>query len=281
MNIEQVHPTLRPLVNAFLLKSKYPFELQPIGRYVEYCPPDGSPAEMYHLGIKFFDPNFLDEEAGWITLKCGKDGRDVFGVKGREEVSPRRKNYNDKFSKETKHGANALKLMLKMVKPYSIAEIAGRKAKAVHQHLREWQHELHDKVTEPMRELGHAHRAVIAEMQNLKAQGVQLITAEFRKVMEQSLTYNEEHQYRYTAKVSKAFVSYRGDGIHLHNSDLSPHTPNGVYPNFDALPEDIRGKLAFLKMLKDGESIPEVGVRLDANTFWVLNMPARVAGGNV
>lgn len=278
MKIEQVHPTLRPLVNAFLLKSRHPFELHPKGRWIEM---PGEINTTYNEGIKFIDPNYLDDDAGWLTLKIGKDGRDVFCVKGREEVSPRRKNYSDKFSKETKHEKNALKLMLKMVTPYTIEDIAGRRSKVVHQHVREWQSELHDKVTEPIRDLGHSHRAVIAEMQNLKAQGVQLITPEFRKVMEQSLTYNEEHQYRYDAKVSKIFVTYRDEGIFVHNSDTVLYTLNGVYPNFEALPEDIRGKLAFLKMLKDGESISEVGVRLDSKTFWVVNMSARVAKGNV
>jgi hypothetical protein len=277
MNIEQVHPTLRPLVNAFLLKSKYPFEIQPTGRYVEHRPLDGSPAETYHSGIKFIDPNYLDEHAGAIRT----EDDDMFCVTGLEVVAPRRKDYVAQRTKRTKQEKSVLKLMLKMIKPYSMAEIAGKKAKLLHQHLRAWRNELNSKVTEPIHNLGQSHRAVIAEMQNLKALGVPLVTAEFRKVMEDTLAYHDENEYRAHTKVTRSFVHYRKDGIHVHNSDLSPHIPNAVYPNFDALPEDIRGKLAFLKMLKDNEDIPEVGIRLDANTFWVLNMPARVAKGNV
>jgi hypothetical protein len=33
-------------------------------------------------------------------------------------------------------------------------------------------------------------------------------------------------------------------------------------------------------MLKDGDNIPEVGVRIDSNTFWLLIMPERVDAGN-
>lgn len=200
---------------------------------------------------------------------------------GREVIAPRRRDYVAQRTKKTKQESNVLKLMLRMIKPFTLEQIAGKKAPLLHQRLRAWRTEFHEKVTAPIFTLGQSHKAVIEEMQNLKALGVPLVTAEFRKLMEDTLAYNEEHEYRMSVKVTRSFVTYREDGIHVHNSDLSPHLPNAVYPNFDSLPEDIRSKLAFLKMIKDGEEIPEVGLRVDAKNFWVLNMPARVAKGNV
>lgn len=276
MKTEHIHPKLRTFVNAFMLKNKYPFEIHPTGRYVECYEPDGE-HNSYNDGIKFIDPHHREEVAGTIRVEDGG----VFLVTGREIIAPRRKDYIAQRTKKTKQESNVLKLMLKMIKPYSMAEIAGKKAPLLHQRLRAWRAELHEKVTAPIFNLGQSHKAVIAEMQNLKNLGVPLVTPEFRKLMEDTLAYNEEHEYRINVKVTRSFVTYREDGIHVHNSDLSPHIPNAVYPDFNSLPEDIRSKLAFLKMLKDNEDIPEVGVRLDANNFWVLNMPARVAKGNV
>jgi hypothetical protein len=91
----------------------------------------------------------------------------------------------------------------------------------------------------------------------------------------ETLAYHDEYEYRQSARVTKMFVSIREDGIHTTTDGLLQ-----VYPTFDSLHKDTQGKLAMLKMLKDGDSIPEVGIRIDAKTFWVLTMPERVDAGN-
>ena len=279
MKTEHIHPKLRTFINAFMLKNKYPFEMHPTGRYVECYEPDGE-HNSYNDGVKFVDPHHREEVVGTIRIEDGG----VFLVMGREVIAPRRKDYIAQRTKKTKQESNVLKLMLRMIKPFTLEQIAGKKAPLLHQRLRAWRTEFHEKVTAPIFTLGQSLKAVIEEMQNLKALGVPLVTAEFRKLMEDTLAYNEEHEYRMSVKVTRSFVTYREDGIYIHNDDaplLGMYTPNEVYPDFNSLPEDIRSKLAFLKMIKDGEEIPEVGLRVDAKNFWVLNMPARVAKGNV
>lgn len=276
MKTENIHPKLRTFVNAFMLKNKYPFEMHPTGRYTE-CRDTNGELNSYNDGVKFIDPHHREEVAGTIRIEDGG----VFLVMGREIIAPRRKDYIAQRTKKTQQESNVLKLMLRMIKPFTLEQIASSKSTKIHTHLRTWRTELHEKVTAPIFNLGQSHRAVIAEMQNLKNLGVPLVTAEFRKLMEDTLAYHEEHEYRMNVKVTRSFVTYREEGIHVHNTELSPHLPNALYANFNELPEDIRSKVAFLKMIKDGEEIPEVGLRVDANNFWVLNMPARVAKGNV
>lgn len=277
MDIDKVHPALREVVSAFLLKSKYPFKLQPRGRYVE-CLDEGN-FNHYNEGVMFIDPNYEEENAGEIRVKRDSNDRIVFCVKGREEVSPRRKTYSDRHTKETRDTKKVLRLMLNAVVPYSLQEIARFKSKYIGQHIHAWCHEYEAKVHEPIRNLGTSYLAVVREMQNLKNLNVPLVTAEFKRVMEDTLAYHEENKYRTTTKVQKVFVTYRDDGIHTFSYDENEEEK--IYANFNELPEDIRGKLAFLKMLRDNDSLSEVGLRVDEKNFWVIKMSPRVDERNV
>ena len=273
MNIEQVHPAIRDLVNTFLLKSKYPFAMIAVGGQVMRG------EETYNKGVAFWDNNYDREHAGKLRIEVDNKDRLVYVITGREEVSPRRKTLDERWSKRTTDPKKVVKLMLSMITPYTLEAIAQSYHKPVREHLRGWRYENDAKVKEPLRQLGNSHMAMVKELKNLKALGVNFVTQEFRNIAEQTLAYHEEHEYRENVKVAQIFVSYRDDGIHLFDNNASPKEQ--VYTSFDTLPEDTRGKVAFLKMLKDGEAIPEVGVRVDAKTFWVLKMSERVSKGNV
>jgi hypothetical protein len=166
-----------------------------------------------------------------------------------------------------------------MITPYTLEDIAQSQHKSVREHLRDWRYEYDSKVKEPLRQLASSHMAMVKELKNLKALGVSFVTQEFRDIAEQTLAYHDEHEYRENAKVAQIFVTYRDDGIHVFDNNASPKEQ--VYTSFDTLPEDTRGKVAFLKMLKDGDSIPETGLRVDSKTFWILKMSERVSKGNV
>jgi len=273
LTIDQVHPAIRDLVNTFLLKSKHPFEMIAHGGQVMRG------EETYNKGVAFWDNNYDREHAGKLRIEVDNKDRLVYVITGREEVSPRRKTLDERWSKRTTDPKKVVKLMLSMITPYTLESIAMSYNKPVREHLRGWRYENDAKVKEPLRQLGSSHMAMVKELKNLKALGVNFVTQEFRNIAEQTLAYHEEHEYRENAKVAQIFVSYRDDGIHLFDNNASPKEQ--VYTSFDTLPEDTRGKVAFLKMLKDGEAIPEVGLRVDSKTFWVLKMSERVSKGNV
>lgn len=273
ITIDQVHPAIRDLVNTFLLKSKYPFEMIAHGGQVMRG------EETYNKGVAFWDNNFDRDHAGKLRIEVDKKDRLVFVITGREEVSPRRRTLDERWSKRTTDPKKVMKLMLSMITPYTLEDIARSQRQPVLEHLRGWRYEYDSKVKEPLRQLGNSHMAMIKELKNLKALGVNFVTQEFRDIAEQTLAYNDEHEYRGNAKVAQIFVTYRDDGIHVFDNNASPKEQ--VYTSFDTLPEDTRGKVAFLKMLKDGDSIPETGLRVDSKTFWILKMSERVSKGNV
>jgi len=269
--LDLIHPTLRPLVNAFLMKSKYPYKIEAAGRTIDVR--DGEDFKMYSLRVNFFDPNYTHSAVGSLKFVVKIDGGFTFSVMGRKEVAPRRRNREDRFSKTSTDEKKVLKLMCQMVTPYTLKEISSFYDMSVNEALNPWRRELYSKTRVPYQKM--SYDAMVKELRNLQSLGVSFVTSEFRDMVEETLAYHDEYEYRNSVPVGKMFVSIREDGIHT--------TIDGalaVHPTFDMLPKDLQGKLAILKMLKDGDNIPEVGVRINSNTFWLLIMPERVDAGN-
>ena len=271
--IDQVHPDLRPLVSAFLMKSRYPYTLMTFGSTKNVMDTDGQ-WRTFNVGVSFIDPNYPNSSVGAIRLAFRPSDNSVtYVVRGRKEVAPRRRNIDDRCSKTSSDTTKALKLMRQMIVPYSLREISEFYEDCVETTLKPWKSQLYAKTRVPYQRL--SYEAMVKELRNLQSLGVDFITPEFRNMVTETLAYHDEYEYRQSVRVTKMFVSIREDGIHT--------TMDGalaVYPAFDFLHKDTQGKLAMLKMLKDGDSIPEVGIRVDAKTFWVLTMPERVDAGN-
>jgi hypothetical protein len=272
--LDDVHPKLRPLVSAFLMKSKYPYRLEAAGRLLDVREDGSDKNNMYNTDVRFFDPNYTRSLVGSLKLVDKKDGGMTLSVRGRKVVAPRRRSAEDQRSKTSSDEQKVLKLMCQMITPYTLKEISEFYAKRVGEALEPWKHALYSKTRAPYHKL--TYETMVKELRNLKDLGVNFITSEFRGMMEETLAYHDEYEYRNTVIVEKMFVSIREDGIHT----VKDGAISQVYPTFDTLPIDYQGKLAILKMLKDGDSIPEVGIRIDAKTFWVFYMPERIDAGN-
>lgn len=271
--IDQVHPALRLLVSTFLTKTRYPYTLMVFGSTKNVMDTDGQ-WRTFNVGVNFFDPNYSHSSVGAVKLSFRpSDNSVMYVVRGRKEVAPRRRNFEDRCSKTSSDETKALKLMRQMITPYTLREISEFYDNRVEETLNPWRRELYSKTRAPYHKINY--ETMVKELRNLQSLGINFVTSEFRGMMEETLAYHDEYEYRQSVPVIKTFVSIREDGIHT--------TTNGqlvVYLSFDSLPVDYQGKLAMLKMLKYGDSIPEVGIRIDAETFWVLTMLERIDGGN-
>lgn len=270
--IDQVHPDLRPLINAFLMKSRYPYTLMTFGSTKNVMDTDGQ-WRTFNVGVNFIDPNYSRSSVGALRLSFKSDNSVMYVVRGRKEVAPRRRNIDDRCSKTSSNETKTLKLMRQMITPYTLREISEFYDNRVEETLNPWRRELYSKTRAPYHKINY--ETMVKELRNLQSLGINFVTSEFRGMMEETLAYHDEYEYRNSVQVTKMFVSIREDGIHTTMAGQLV-----VYPTFDLLPKDTQGKLAMLKMLKDGDNIPEVGIRIDVKTFWVLTMPERVDGGN-
>jgi hypothetical protein len=272
--LDIVHPTLRPLVSAFLLKSKYPYTLEVGGRTVSIPVEDGEDQYgTFSMRVNFFDPNYTHSSVGSVRLIVKKDASLTYGVMGRKEVAPRRRTTEDRYTKTSTDTKKVLKMMRHMITPYTLQEISGYYDNRIGEAILPWKTELYSKTRVPYQRL--TYDTMVKELRNLQSLGVNFVTSEFRGMMEETLAYHDEYEYRNTTPIIKMFVSIREDGVHtMADGQLA------IYSTFDSLPKDTQGRLAILKMLKDGDNIPEVGIRIDAKTFWVLIMPERVDAGN-
>ena len=77
--LDLIHPTLRPLVNAFLMKSKYPYKIEAAGRTIDVR--DGEDFKMYSLRVNFFDPNYTHSAVGSLKFVVKIDGGFTFSAR--------------------------------------------------------------------------------------------------------------------------------------------------------------------------------------------------------
>jgi hypothetical protein len=127
-----------------------------------------------------------------------------------------------------------------------------------------------------------ASRSVIsAELTNLIRLGVQFVTPEFKAAAEKLLATQTEAEAARARKTGAYFVQFReyrgvvranvltfdtnvGDSIY---SAGSPSASTQVLAS--DLPEDLQQRIAVLSMVDDGTSVPGIGTKVSATSFWL------------
>ncbi len=265
--IDRVHPELRPVVQQFLLKCKYPFVIKPIGRFLTV---DDT---MHFNGVEFIDPNAeTTARAGALKWQQGDFGKPFrFRIVTRTTLNGRYRDSERRVSVETQDEKRALKEMLTHIKPFTLNEIAHRSAGQVNSCISTWRNEFGTTLNAAFH---LPQQAVIREILNLKALGVEFVTEEFQRLVTDGLPAYHENQKRLSQKIAKHFVKFESNGT---INVLSPHG-HSVFTSFDLLPTRIQEVVGMLKLVSNqnvpGEpehrSIPGLGVQVSENAFWVL-----------
>ena len=259
LDMEQVHPKLRQVVESFLAQCRIPLTATVIGSY-EYV---GDAA--YRDGVSFFDPaGYVSKPAGAIRWVKNKKGESKFRIVTRDVQFPRRADYEARRSFETPVERNAIKKLLAYVTPYSPSEIAESVVNHADRAARMWTGEF-QKDASVINSLSNA--VVMEEVRNLVAQGVTFKTEMFKHIAAASIEAYEETARRQKTTIMQHLVLMKHDGgVDVIYPDERVH----VYPTFDALPDFIQQTVGLLRILGVGKEIPGVGVYMNNNMFWVL-----------
>lgn len=266
LSIEEIHPQLRSLVQQFLLKCKYPYQVYGTGRWVydnetKYC-----------IAVGFFDPNAkMMNAAGTLKWQHGDFGKPhKYRVITRTVLNSRYKDRERQMSIDTQDGKRALKEMLTHIKPFTLQEMASNHSNHVHVAINRWRVEANRDLETYTDRLDCA--TIMEEIRNLKAQGVTFTTEAFRDTAEKGIATFEEYLARQKAKFNKHFVKFNDNGT---IDVLSPHG-HSQFTAFEALPTRIQEVVGMLKLMgyKEGDHFPEVlgmGVQVGVDSYWVLD----------
>lgn len=176
---------------------------------------------------------------------------------------------NNKYSRwssehhtvRTKDIKKALKHALTHIKPWGYEELVAETRDAVQRVHRKWV----DEKSNSMYGMRPNHEAMYLELKNLMAQGVTFITPEFRNAVA-TLPEYEEYESRRNNKLDLTCVMYTLGKVIVNDGKTT-----NEFANDELLPDSHRSKLGLLKLVDNTQFIPEVGYKVDANTFWIYN----------
>ena len=174
----------------------------------------------------------------------------------------------------------AVKNACKYVMPYSTRELA----QAFYDNMQHEVGRIADKAQRALKDhchpLGYNYQEVAEEIIALKSKGISFTTNRFKEVAEGIEDLYTTYLQETTRKIGATFVRIYKVGDQPHVSlqeipDFKNHSWKATMdiPSVDKpvseLPEDMVGSISVLSILENNHYVPDVGMKLDANHFWV------------
>lgn len=278
-NKEEMNPDLAKIVNMFYIKSASTLKH-------EYDSNNKSKHRINFIDERF--PQMQDKynrrHLGSVLVEYDDNNAPRFTVQSRLIENQRYKNSGTAFhSKTSKSIDKTLKTMLDYVRPYSLEEVRRRTEHTFVSSVDKWVQE----ARRPYLNLRIDDRKqIIEELLHLNDLGVQFKTDVFRKLAGEIKSINDEHSRRIDAKFKAYHVVFTPKIIYVTAGKLSknsyhdfrfevdpaPAIPSTSYQTFESLPENILSGVGLLKIVPVGESVDEVGLRVNENEFYILEM---------
>lgn len=212
--------------------------------------------------------------------KPNYDTINKYMVASRKIQNQKVKEYNDQhYMAITDNLANAVKNACKYLVPHTLAEIADMSF-----------HDFGKEVREQKNDAINAARSVVekctsvsvvkAELNNLIRLGVEFVTPEFKNAAAELFKATAEAEVEKARRIGAYFVQFRNFGStmrvdvltfdkNFRNDIMIGEATNSTQMAVPDLPLDIQEKIAVLSMVEDGTSVPGVGRKVSATSFWL------------
>ena len=268
------NPDLAKLVSMFYLRSATTLKH-------EYDHPGGAYQRVVFKDERFpqMDHRYKRTHLGSVRVKYDDNDTPIFVVQSRLIANQRYKHGStDFYTKESKSIDKALKTMLDFVRPFSLDEVRRESVQDFTNSMDKW-------VSAAKKEYNNvkieSRKEIVEEMLHLKSLGVQFKTSVFRKLADEVEGIYAEYKRRTEAKFSAYHVVFTPNMIYVTAGGLlktsyddftfkpGDATPK-AYQAIETLPENILSSIGLLKMVNTGESVDEVGIRVNENEFYIL-----------
>lgn len=175
-------------------------------------------------------------------------------------------------TKVTNNMTKARKILADYVRPYTPYELTKYLHNDASNAFLAWKHEFGDQVRKLTYYLGASD--ILEEVANFVETGIPYGSSKFKELMTpEKLELIRVSKSRDT-DMPKKHVYVQPDGV-VFSCDAEKVWGNftmgevSTYNNIYELPDDVRGNVALLRMAEDKAVVNKVGLRLDANSFWV------------
>lgn len=232
---------------------------------------------------------YLDEfpfDLGRINFKdngARKKGIYTYGIYSRKIANAKYAYHRDQHHMVT---ATDLKKAIKKVSQYFIPFSTKELAQAFYEPLKNDVAKLGNALEREMRTkadpIVHNHHELLQEIYWLKQRGVEFSSPKFRDVaenVEDIITRYEAEQNRSIGAIFVRFYEIGGETyfstqgaieIKKHHDQLQGTEEWKIEGKpVEEMPEDIKGAVAVLSILNNGQYVASVGVKVDAKHFWI------------
>lgn len=222
------------------------------------------PHRQDFYSIDLHDVRYPDRDpVGRVCLDFGRlDNEFDFEVQSRLIRNAKYSQWSrEHHTVRTKDVKKAIKSALTYIKPWGYEELMMQTKDAVERVHRKWVEEKQNS-TYNMRP---NHDAMYLELKNLIAQGVIFVTPEFKTAVEILPEY-EEYRHRQHKKVNMTCIMFT-----LGKTVVSDGKTTNEFASEDLLNEYHKSRIGLLKLIDNAQLMPEIGYKVDANTFWIYN----------
>ena len=204
------------------------------------------------------------------TLRdCGldKNSKQTYEVRSRLINNEKFAVHNDDYYSRTTNDPKKVSKFLKdYFKPFAPSEIAGLTSSRFNNHDDEWRDEFRWKLRDVV---AIEPSELFAEVQYLQAHGVEFQSDKFKRIVTEGMPMFTEHMRRKNESRKATHVFINPD----ESTQVTFGDFNYTYQTLGEMPEHMQQQVAMLRMVEADTFIPEVGMKMSANTYWVYATP--------
>lgn len=202
------------------------------------------------------------------TLRDGgtdKNGKQLYEIRSRLINNEKYAQHNDDYySKTTNDPKKIAKFMKDYFKPFTPTEVAQRSLGKFESHHESWKDELRWKLRDI---INPTSEELLGEVLHLHAMGVEFKSDRFRKIITEGVPMYEEHRRRQAVKV-------HGNACNVFTNpdesvQVTSNQASEFYQSMLEAPEYVQQQVAMLRLVESDTYIPEVGMKLGENTYWI------------
>lgn len=254
----QAHPEFVAIIDALQLKHNTIPQVINV-RFAKH------PFRHEEWTANFFDDRFpfIKNIIGSLSYTIGNRSDKEFAIESRLISNAKYSPWSNEHKvHRTKDIKKAIKIALDKLKPFAWHEVTHNAREIASKHHTGWA----NTNIESRESFRMDNDTFASELANLIEQGVVFKTDKFKKAAENLPKYLEYRERQKAQPKMDTIMVYNEMIVFMESGRITEHK---ILNSIEELPEGHQQKMALLKLVEDGEFIPEVGYKHEGNRYVV------------
>lgn len=221
--------------------------------------------------LKFYDSRFINGEdkgdalIAKVNMQADAKGHDVFVMTAKTiENDKYRRGSEEYHTKQSRDPKKILRLLREHVKPFTPHRVARWTRGDFRHNVEHWYNEVRSNYRRTTASIDL--EGIVEELIMLRDMGFRPQTEKLMKLMDNAIPAFQEMQRVKTREVMHLHVLINPDGsVNLSGAENVLATADSI----DNVHKNVQEHVAMLRMMDNKAFVPEVGMKVDNNQYWV------------